>query len=307
MVLMPDNLLFATNTNPNLVEKITKNTGLTLAKYRLGRFADGEVSLHLDEPVALKVAFVLGSYHPPAENLLELMTVVNTLRINGAAKIIAVIPYLGYGKSDRLDRPNIPVNARLFVQALELAGVDMFLTLNLHSHLINRYFRVPHTTLSFMPAFAKHLQGLGLSDLTVVTPDQGGIERASEYAKTLGLTDIVVIEKHRPADDETEVVKIEGDVANRDLVIVDDMVQTGRTLMTAAAELKKMGARDIYVTATHFVYSAGSLEPLNNDANIKKIFITNSIPAPKEVSLPEKFAVLPVQPLLSEAIKPLLV
>lgn len=306
MVLMPDNLLFATSSNPDLVDDIVKNTGLTLAKYRLGRFADGEISLHLDEPVALKVAFVLGSFYPPAENLLELMTIINTLRINGAAKIVAIIPYLGYGKSDRLDRPNIPVNARLFIQSLELAGADQFITLNLHSHLINRYFRVPHTTLSFMASFAKHLQGLGLGKLTVVTPDQGGIERASEYAKTLGLSDIVVVEKHRPADDETEVVKIEGDVANRDLVIVDDMVQTGKTLMTAAAQLKKMGAKDIYVVATHFVYSARALGPLTADANIKKIFITNSIPVPTEIKLTDKFEVLPVQPLFSEAIKPLL-
>lgn len=304
---MDQNLLFATNSNPDLVDEIVKLTGLRLANYRLGRFADGEVSLHLDSPVALKVAFVLGSFYPPAENLIELMTLVNTLHINGVAKIVAIIPYFGYGKSDRLDRPNIPVNARLFVQALEMAGVDQFITLDLHSQIISRYFTTSHLELSAMNLFAKHLESRGLTELTVVTPDQGGIERATAYAKDLGKNDIVVIEKHRPADDETEVVKINGDVKDKNVILVDDMVQTGRTLLTAAAALKQEGAADIYVAATHFVYSAGALELLNNDPNLKKIFITNSIPAPIGIGLPPKFEVLPIQILLAYAIKPLLI
>jgi len=300
------NLLFATNSNDDLVEEIRKLTGLTLANYRLSRFADGEISLHLDSPVALKVAFVLGSFYPPSDNLLELLTLINTLHINGVAKIIAVIPYMGYGKSDRLDRPNIPVNARLLIQALELAGVDQFITLNLHSQLISRYFVVPHQELSAMDLFAKHLESIGLTDLTVVTPDQGGIERATAYAKDLGKNDIVVIEKHRPADDETEVVKITGDVAGKKVIIVDDMIQTGKTLITAAAALKQNGAAEVYAAVTHFIYSAGAMEPLTNDGNFKKIFITNSIPVPTEVKLSEKFEVLPIQGLLANAIKPLL-
>lgn len=300
------NLLFATESNQNLIDQISELTGLRLARYRLGRFADGEVSLHLDEPVALKVAFVLGSFSPPAENLIELLTLVNTLHINGVARVVAVIPYVGYGKSDRLDRPNIPVNVRLFIECLETAGVDQFVTVNLHSQLISRYFRVPQITLSAMPLFAEKLKTDGLANLTVVAPDQGGIERASEYAKAVGQADIIVVEKHRPADDQTEVIKVEGVVAGRDLIMVDDMVQTGKTLTTAATELKKMGAKDIYVAATHFVYSAGALDPLGNDANIKKIYISNTIPAPEGVALSEKFTVLPIEPLLAAALKPLL-
>ena len=303
---MDQNLLFATNSNPDLVAKICELTGLHQAKYRLGRFADGEISLHLDEPVALKVAFVLGSFYPPAENLLELFTLINTLHINGVAKVVAVIPYLGYGKSDRLDRPSIPVNARLFIQTLELAGVDQFITLDLHSPIINRYFRVPNLHLSYMETFAKHLSGQGLNQLTVVTPDQGGIDRASDYAKAVGATDIIVIEKHRPQDDQTEVVKISGQVEGRDLIMIDDMVQTGLTLITAAAQLKKLGARDIYVAAPHFVYSARAYDLFAKDDAFKKIFITNSIPVPEGTTLPEKFTVLPIESLLAEAIKPLL-
>lgn len=303
---MDQNLLFATNSNPDLVEDIVKLTGLRLANYRLGRFADGEISLHLDSPVALKVAFVLGSFYPPAENLIELLTLINTLHVNGAAKVVIIIPYMGYGKSDRLDRPNIPVNARLFVQALEMAGADQFITLNLHSQLISRYFTTSHLELSAMDLFAKRLSSLGLTDLTIATPDQGGIERATVYAKDLGKNDIVVIEKHRPADDETEVVRVNGDVTGKNVILVDDMVQTGRTLVTAAAALKKQGAADIYVAVTHFVYSAGALEFLTNDPNFKKIFITNSIPVPVGVKLSEKFEVLPIQEILSYAIKPLL-
>ncbi|MEK7064102.1 MAG: ribose-phosphate pyrophosphokinase [Patescibacteria group bacterium] len=303
---MDQNLLFATNSNPDLVAKICELAGLHQAKYRLGRFADGEISLHLDEPIALKVAFVLGSFYPPADNLIELLTLINTLHINGVAKVVAVIPYPGYGKSDRLDQPDIPVNARLTIECLEIAGADQFITLNLHSQLINRYFRVPHQDLSAMPLFAEKLKTDGLGSLTVVAPDQGGIDRAGDYAKASGQNDIVVIEKHRPQDDQTEVVRINGAVEGRDLVLIDDMVQTGLTLITAAAALKKQGAKDIYVAATHFVYSARALEPITNDANIKKIYITNSIPVPTEVTLPEKFAVLPIEPLLAEAIKPLL-
>lgn len=304
---MDQNLLFATNSNPDLVEEIRKQTGLTLANYRLGRFADGEISLHLDSPVALKVAFVLGSFYPPAENLIELLTLINTLHINGVAKVVAIIPYLGYGKSDRLDRPNIPVNARLFIQALEMAGGDQFITLDLHSQLISRYFRVPHQELSAMSLFAKHLASLGLTDLTIVTPDQGGIERATAYAANLGKKDIVVIEKHRPADDETEVVKINGAVAGKNIILIDDMVQTGKTLFTAAAALKQQGALDIYTAVTHFIYSADSLELFARDPNFKKTFITNSIPFPKDQTPPPKFEILPIQEILSSAIKPLLI
>jgi len=300
------NLLFATNSNPDLVAALCELTGLHPAKYRLGRFADGEISLHLDEPVALKVAFVLGSDYPPTDNLVELLTLINTLHINGVAKIVAVIPYMGYGKSDRLDRPDIPVNARLTIDCLETAGADQFITLNLHSQLINRYFRVPHQDLSAMPLFAEKLTAAGLGNLTVVAPDQGGIDRANDYAKAVGQNDIVVIEKHRPADDQTEVVKISGPVEGRNLILIDDMVQTGLTLMTAAAALKKQGARDIYVAATHFVYSAHALDPLNQDGNIKKIYLTNTIPVPEGITLPEKFVVLPIESLLAEAIKPLL-
>jgi len=300
------NLLFATNSNQDLVEEIRKLTGLTLANYRLGRFADGEISLRLDSPVALKIAFVIGSFYPPAENLLELLTLINTLHINGVAKIVAIIPYLGYGKSDRLDRPNIPVNARLFIQALEMAGADQFITLDLHSPHLSRYFRVPHQELTAVNLFAKHLQLLGLTNLTVATPDQGGFERATTYAKDLGMNDVVVIEKYRPADDETKVVKINGDVSGKNVILIDDMIQTGKTLLTAASALKQNGAADIYIAATHFVYSAGALEALTNDSNIKKIFITNSIPVPTEVKLSEKITVLPIENLLADAIKPLL-
>lgn len=303
---MSQNLLFATHSNEDLIPEIVSRTGLTLAKYRLDRFADGEISLHIDEPVALKVAFVLGSFPPPAENLLELSTLINTLHINGVAKIVAVIPYMGYGKSDRLDRPNIPVNTRLLIQFLEMAGADQFITLDLHSQLINRYFRIPHQELSAMPLFAARLKELGLSDLSIVTPDQGGIERATEYANLVGQKDIVTIEKHRPADDETEVIKVNGTVSGKNLILVDDLVQTGLTLITAAQALKQQGALDIYAVITHFVYSAKSLPLFDKDPNFKKILITNSIPVPPGTRLPDKFEVLPVQPILSEAIKPLI-
>ncbi len=304
---MDQNLFFATNSNPDLVAGICEQTGLHLAKYRLGRFADGEISLHLDEPVALKVAFVLGGFYPPADNLVELLTLINTLHINGAAKVVVVIPYLGYGKSDRLDRPNIPVNARLFIDTLELAGADQFITLNLHSQLINRYFRRPHTELSAVNLFAQSLKQAGLANLTVVTPDQGGIERAAEYAKAIGQSDIVVIEKHRPADDQTEVVKVSGEVAGKNLIIVDDMIQTGLTLMTAAKALKNLGAGDINIAATHFVYSGQALNLFIGNDHIKQIFTTNSIPFPPETALPDKLKILSIEPLLAEAIKPILV
>lgn len=327
---MDQNLFFATNSNPDLVTQICDLTGLHLAKYRLGRFADGEISLHLDEPVALKVAFVLGGFFPPAENLIELLTLINTLHINGVAKIVVILPYLGYGKSDRLDHANIPVNARLFVECLETAGADQFITLNLHSHLLSRYFRRPQTELSAMSLFAEQLKQAGLTDLTIVSPDQGGIERAGEYAKAIGQNDIVVIEKHRSADDQTKVVKVNGNVEGKNLVLVDDMIQTGRTLITAAKALKDLGCHDIYLAATHFVYSAGALDRFLADDNIKQIYTTNSIPhspftfplsvstgrgpataggrgtLPTKITSPDKLKILPIEPLLAAAIKPLL-
>lgn len=299
--------MFATGTNQALAKQIAAKAGWEWGKAELDRFADGEVRFVLKEDVAGQESAVLGSTSPPGENLLELVTIINTLKINGAKSVIAVIPYFGYAKSDRVERAGLPVNARLFAQFFKAAGADKVIAVNLHSEAVESFFKLPLVHLSSIPLLADHFARLGEHsagydlNLMVATPDLGGEKRAREFADFLGVDHVVVVEKRRPADDQAEVVKVRDGVEGKDVVVVDDMVQTGGTLLAAGEALKKMGAKDIYIAVTHFVFSAGAVEKLAAVPYFKEIVITDTITPPE--NLPEKFKVLTVEPLLVNALK----
>ena len=297
---MKKTLFFSTTNSSHLAVKVRKLAKLTQAKYRLGRFADGEILFYLDEEVSNKVCVVLGSTNSPAENFLEMLTIINTLKLNHAQKIIAVIPYLGYSRSDRV-KPLQPINAKLFIKFLEQAGVDKFITMNLHSPLVEKYFTKPNLHLSFMSTFADEISKLHLKDFSTGTPDLGGTDRALEFAYHLKLSDIVVVEKHRPTDDATEVTKITGDIKGKTIVLVDDMIQTGHTLVNAAIALKKKGAGDIYACATHCVYQAEGIKLLIRASLFKHIFITNTIS--NNIKLPSYVSILDSSPQIALGIE----
>lgn len=296
-------LLFVGSSASHLSLSLQNLTHLPLARYRLGRFADNEILFFLEEPVQDAVCVIVLSTHSPAENLLEAFTIVNTLKINGAQKIILVTPYFGYARSDR-PLPNQPINARLFLSFLTQAGVDQFITLNLHSDLVESYFPKPNLHLSFMPSFAQQIEALGLKNFSVATPDKGGTQRARDFAQFLNLSDIVVVEKHRPTTDTTEVTHITGNIKGQNIVLVDDMIQTGHTLLNAGQTLKNQGAADLYVCATHPVYSAEGIKLLTSTSLFKHLFVTNSIS--KNILLPTSVTVLDISPLLASAITSLL-
>ncbi len=193
---MTEGLLFSTSGSEHLVEPVLQKASLRPALYRLGNFVDGEIMFYLDEPVKDKACFVLGHTSALAENLLRLLTIINTLRIHGAKPITAVIPYFGYGRSDKA-KPGQPVNARLFAGFLKQAGADKVICLDLHSQLVEDYLTMPVTHLSAIPLMAEELQPTLTSDFGVASPDKGGVNRAKEFARNLGIKHIIEITKSR--------------------------------------------------------------------------------------------------------------
>jgi len=297
---MNESLLFTTSSGSHLSPTVLDNVpNIRPGLYRLGSFIDGEVMFYLDEPVKGLPCFVLGHTGPPADNLLQMMTIINTLKINGAKPIIAVIPYLGYSRSDR-NKPLQPINSRLFSAFLKNAGISKLICLDLHSLENEKYLTFPHLHLSALPLLADQIKNLHIPSLAVVTPDKGGLRRAQQFAKYLDIANITKITKYRPSDTTAETLKIEGEVNNHNVVVVDDMIQTGNTLLAAAKLLKQKGARDIYACATHLLPQINNIKPLTSTSIFKRIFVTNSLTNHKD--LPTKISEIDISPLLAATI-----
>lgn len=299
--------LFSTSSNSDLAKHLIQNTPLKLGKFTLDRFADGEILFELQQDVSTQETYVLGSSYPPAENLLELFTIINTLKINKAKKITVIAPYLGYAKSDHTDRKNQPINAALFAKFLEIAGADHVITCEPHGKNIFGFFTIPFTALSTASLFAEYLESKITAHTTIATPDLGGLERSVELAKTLNIKNkIIVIEKKRPSYDQAVITNISGNAKGKDIVIIDDLIQTGNTIFNAAQALKEQGASKIYVAITHFCYSANALEKISADNLLTEFITTNTIPFPKTAKQPKNFTILPVNNLLANYLNDLI-
>lgn len=297
---MVESLLFTSSDDSNLTQNILADVPLLRqGKCRFGHFIDGEVMFYLDEPVRDKLCFVLGHTGPPADNLLSMFTIVNTLKLNGAKAIILVIPYLGYARSDR-DKPLQPINSQLFAGFLKQAGASQIICLDLHSELNKKHFTIPLTHLSALPLMADIYQSLNIPSLTIATPDLGGSDRAKLFAKALGIKNIVVIEKYRPSIQNAVTLKITGDVNNKNVILVDDMIQTGSTLLAAAKLLRSKGAKNLYIAVTHCVYQSKGINLLTSTSFFEKILITNSLKP--QGKLPSKVSIIDISHLLSMAI-----
>lgn len=297
--------MFSTSASDHLFQPILGQVaeGLRPAQYRLGSFVDGEIMFYLDEPVKGKICFVLGHTSAPAENLLRLLTIVNTLKINGAKAVIPVIPYYGYSRSDK-PKPLQPINARLFAGYLKQAGASRVICLNLHSELDESFFTVPLVHLSAIPLFVESFRDLNIPNTVVATPDRGGTGRALEFARLFGQKEIITVQKSRPSDTTAEIRSIIGDVAGKNVLIVDDMIETGHTLVAAAKALHARGARQIYVAITHCVYPAKGIKLITNTSLYTKILITNSLT--NHIELPNRVSVIDIVPLLAKAINTIL-
>jgi ribose-phosphate pyrophosphokinase len=292
--------LLSGTANRGLAEEIARHLGVDLCKVNLGRFADGEISVRIDENVRGNDVFIVQPTNPPAENIMELLLLIDAARRASAARITCVMPYYGYARQDRKDQPRVPIGAKLMANMITGAGVDRVLGVDFHQHQLQGFFDVPVDHLYAMPVFTAHYRRMGLNDPVVVAPDVGSAKMARGFAKRLNAT-LAIIDKRRPKPNVSEVVNVVGDVEGHDCILVDDMIDTAGTVTEAARALVNLGAKDIYICATHALLSGPAKQRLD-DAPIKEVCVTDTIFIPEE-RRPNAVYVLSVGELISKAIR----
>lgn len=292
--------LISGNANLDLSRRIAQNLGLKLCDVDLGRFSDGEIRVSINENIRGKDVFIIQPTLPPADNLMELLILIDACHRASANRITAVIPYYGYARQDRKDKPRVPISAKLVANLIETAGAHRVLALELHAAQIQGFFDIQVDNLFAGPVFAEYISGKSLRRFTVVSPDVGGIKMGRAFAKRFD-ANLAIVDKRRTAADSSDVMNVIGEVEDCDIVILDDIVSTAGTITKAAAVLKESGARRIIAMATHPVFSGEALERLEKSV-IEEIVVTNSIPFTNG-SRCGKVTVLDVAPLLGKAIK----
>ncbi len=294
--------VFAGSSNSSLAKEIVCYLDMDLGKCVLGRFNDGEIHFFIDENVRGEDVFIIQSGAFDANfHLMELFVMIDAFKRASAERITAVIPYYSYARQDWKDRPRVPISARLVADLLEAAGANRVLTMDLHSPQIQGFFSIPVDNLTAAPVLAKCVQGLGLEDLMIVSPDAGGVGRARAFAKRLN-ADLAIIDKRRPAPNEARVLNVIGDVEDQNVVILDDMVDTGGTLVQSVEALKKEGALRVYAACTHPILSGKAVERID-DSSLEKIIVTNTIPLNQKAQASKKIQVISVAELFGEAIR----
>ncbi len=294
--------IFAGSSNPSLSKEVAEFLKVELGKCVLERFSDGEIHFYIDENVRGEDVFVIQSGNNDANfHMMELLIMIDAFKRASAERITAVIPYYCYARQDWKDRPRVPLSARLIADLLEAAGATRVLTMDLHSPQIQGFFSVPVDNLRAAPVLANYMQNLELEDFTVVSPDAGGVGRARVFAKRMS-AELAIIDKRRPAPNEAKVLHVIGDVKGCDVVILDDMVDTGGTLVQTVEALKREGAKKVYAACSHAILSGQAVEKINN-SELEKLIVTNTIPLKEEAISSDKFVSLSVAPLFGEAIR----
>jgi ribose-phosphate pyrophosphokinase len=297
----PELKIFSGSAHPELARRIAEYIGIPLGDAEVKGFADGETSVRINENIRGRDVFIVQPTCPPANhNLMELLILVDAIRRASAARITAVMPFFGYARQDRKDRPRVPITAKLVANLIVAAGVDRVLTLDLHTQQIQGFFDIPVDHLYSMPVFLKHLRQRDMSPLTVVSPDVGGIKRADAYAKALHVT-LATVAKKRKSDTEVESAYIIGDVQDRNVLLVDDLTTTAGTITSAARICKAHGAKTIYAAVTHAVLTELAIERLR-ESEVAELITTNSVPA-REFVAECRMTTLCVAGLLGEGIK----
>jgi ribose-phosphate pyrophosphokinase len=294
--------LFSGTAHPELAREIAHHLGLPMGQCRLRRFPDTEVSFQIDENIRGTDVFILQpTCSPVDEHIMEMLIMIDAFRRSSAARITAVIPYYGYARQDRKDKPRVPISAKLVANILSASGVDRVLTMDLHKAQIQGFFDIPVDHLFAAPVIIDHLSKMTFPSLTIVAPDAGGAERARAYAKRLG-GELAVIDKRRSDDGTAEVMNVVGDVAGRTCIIQDDIIDTAGTIVKAANALKENGAGRIFACAVHGVLSGQAFERIDK-APIEKLIVTNTIPLNGDRARNGKIVSLSVAKLLSQAIR----
>jgi ribose-phosphate pyrophosphokinase len=292
--------LLTGTANRALAEEISRTLGVELGKVTLSRFADGEIFVRIDENVRGHDVFIVQPTNPPAENIMELLLMIDAARRASAARITCVMPYYGYSRQDRKDQPRVAIGAKLVANLITKAGADRVLGIDFHQHALQGFFDVPVDHLYAAPVLTAHYRKKQLKDLVVVAPDVGSAKMARGFAKRLNGT-FAIIDKRRPAANVAEVLNVVGEVEGRDCLIPDDMIDTAGTVSEAARALKALGANDIYVCATHAMLSGPAVERLTA-APIAEVTVTDTIALPPSRRF-EKLRILSIGELLAKAIR----
>ncbi len=292
-------LLLSGTANRPLAEEVAQHLGQPLCRVTVKRFADGEIFVKIDENVRGRDVYIIQPTNPPADNLMELLLLMDAAKRASAARVTPVVPYFGYARQDRKDQPRVAISARLIANMVTMAGADRVLGMDFHQHQMQGFFDIPVDHLYAAPAFVNHFRQKRLHDPVVVAPDVGSAKMARGFAKRLNAT-LAIIDKRRPSANIAEVVNVVGDVKDRDCVIPDDMIDTAGTMSEAVHALKRLGARDVYCCATHALLSGPAVERLSNSP-VKEVVVTNTIAIPPE-RLFKQLTVLSIAGLLAKAI-----
>lgn len=295
---MADFKIASGRSNLELSKKVAASLGIDLLKVSITNFSDGEIWAKYEENVRGVDLFIIQSTYAPADNLMELLILIDAAKRASSSRVTAVIPYYGYARQDRKDQPRVAITAKLVSNMLARAGADRIITIDLHSSQIQGFFDIPVDHLYASPALISKLDKNKIENLTVAAPDVGGIKTARSYAKRLG-GDLLLVDKRRPAHNVAEITHIIGDVEGKNVLIVDDMIDTGNTFIQCADSLKEKGALHIYGLCVHPVFSGNAFERLENSKSIDTMFVTDTIPLKKKS---EKINVVTVSELLGEAI-----
>ena len=292
--------IFTGNANPALAKEICDYLGLPLGEAFVGRFNNGEVQIMIDESVRGKDVFIIQpTSYPVNDNLMELMVMADALKRASARHITAVVPYYGYARQDRKTRGREPITAKLVANLMQTAGITRLVTVDLHAGQIQGFFDVPVDHLFGASILAKYINEKNMEDVIVVSPDLGGVTRARDLADRIGAP-IAIIEKKRPEPGVAKVMNLIGDVAGKNCIIIDDIVDTAGSLVEGAKALEEFGAKSVTAAVTHAVLTDPASERIAS-SNIKELIVTNTIPLPENCNLPN-ITQLSVAPLLGEAI-----
>ena len=292
--------IFSGNANPQLTTGICKYLDMEPGEVMVGAFSDGETRVEIMENVRGEDVFIIQPTCPPAENLVELLILIDAAHRASAARVTAVVPYFGYGRQDRKDQPRVAIAAKLMANLITTAGADRVLAIDFHQHQLQGFFDIPVDHMFAAPAIVQHYRQTHLVDPVIVAPDVGGAKIARGFAKRLDAS-LAIIDKRRPSANIAEVVNVVGDVEGRDCLIVDDMIDTAGTMSEAAHALKRLGARDIYACASHALLSGPAVDRLSSSP-LKEITVTNTMHIPEERRF-DQLHILSIAPLLAQAIR----
>jgi ribose-phosphate pyrophosphokinase len=291
--------VFSGTSNPEFSKAVAKYLSIPLSKADIKRFSDGEISVQISESVRGRDVFIIQSTCAPANaNLMELLIMVDALKRSSASSITAIVPYFGYARQDRKAAPRVPITAKLVANLMQTAGINRVVTVDLHAGQIQGFFDIPVDNLYGSIVFKDYIQRKNLKNPIIASPDIGGVARARAFAKNLDL-DLVIVDKRRERANESEVMNIIGDVDSKDVILIDDMIDTAGTMVKAASALKEKGAVSVVAFCTHPVLSGPAYDRIENGA-LDELIVTDTIPLKQESS---KITVLSVSKLFAEVIR----